>query len=169
MSIRRTGAVAGVAVVALVALAFVGRWERGRNASSQNGQMRAVFDVATSRGLDSRLLDEYRLDFAFDCLLYHPAGRPADVAAYELCFDRRGRLVETIDRHTGTPRFASLHEQPALSDLRIPVPRLMAILAARGAPQADPRLASVSADASTLPLASGDEGAFRFPKPPPTP
>lgn len=163
----RLPALVAAALVLLAGLALLGRWERDRNAAAQNHAMRSVYDVATSRGLDSTLLDAYRLDMQFDCLLYHPVGRPQDVAAYELCFDPHGRLVQTIDRHTGSPTFATLHEQPSLAAVRVPVHRLMAIFAARGVLATDPRFAGVGSDAPALPLVNGDTGAFAFPKPPP--
>jgi hypothetical protein len=166
----RATAAGAFALVLLVVLPFVGRWERSRNASRQNARMEAVYRTATVDGLDSPLLDRYRLDRTFDCLLYHPVGRPIDVAAYELCFDRVGRLVETIDRDTGNPTFGSLVEQPELATLRVPPHEILAALAAHRVMIGDPRMSGVSVDSPVLPTGFNDLGAFGFPpKPMPAP
>ena len=161
---RRIAAALALVLVLLAGIAVLGRWERGRNAATQNRRMAAVFRLATSRGLDSPLLDEYRLASTFDCLLYHPAGRPRAMSAYELCFDSHGRLVQTIDRSSGSPKFASLQEQPSLSTLHVPVDRVMRIFAVRGVLAKDPGLAGVKEDVPMLPLVDSDIGAHSFPR-----
>ena len=154
-----------LAVVVLAALAVVGRWERSGNANRQNARMAAVFRTATSKGIVSPLLDRYRLTPTFDCLLYHAPGRPREMSDYELCFDERGRLVETIDRHTGLARFGSLVEDPSLATVTAPVPRLLAALAYLGIAR-DPRLAPTGIGRS-LPLGFDDRGLHRYPGPKP--
>lgn len=154
------------ALALLAAFVAVGRWERGRNAAIQNDHMLAVYRSATAQGLDSPLLDRYRLDLRFDCLLYHPRSRPADVSAYELCFDAQGRLVQAIDRSSGSPHFWSLLEQPSLATFRVPVRLLVDTLVVRGASKTDPRLRAWKASMG-LPLGIDDVGAFPFSRPAP--
>jgi len=55
--------------------------------------------------LDSPSLSGYRLLPGMDCLTYR---RGANPFAFELCFDRAGRLIEAIDRRTSTRHIASL-------------------------------------------------------------
>ena len=153
------------ALVALAAFAALGRWERGHNASVQNARMRAVFAAATGGGsLYNRRLDRYRLSLQFDCLLYAPPGRSQDASAYELCFNRQGTLVQTIDRHTGTPAFSSLLEEPGLARIHVPVPVLEGILEKIGAFATDPRLVDVTPDPLRLPV-TNDNGAFAVSRP----
>jgi hypothetical protein len=164
-SLLRIGAGIAGALVVLALLVVVGRWERNRNAARQNARMEAVYRTATAQGLDSPLLDRYRLDLQADCLLYHPPGRPQDNAAYELCFDAQGRLVETIDRHTGKPQFASLREQPGLAAIRVRPAAIDRILVRRGVFALDPRIKGETPDPNALTLVNGDMGAFAFPRP----
>lgn len=146
----------------LAALAFAGRWESRRNASIQNERMAAVFAKATSDGLVSRRLWRYRFAAVFDCLSYKPPGEPAATNGLELCFWPDGRLVETIDRSSGTPHFASLLERPSLSTLRVPIPRLLQVFAAAGAFK-DPRWAGLNPrHLSALPVGFTDIGAFHY-------
>ena len=166
MPSRRRVRLAGVllfALVLLVALPFVGRWEQRRHADAENPRMAAMYREATAGGLISGRLDAYRLAGAFDCLLYAaPGGQPPGPDALELCFDPQGRLVQTIDRRGSQPRIASLQEQPSLATLRVPVRRLIAALAKVGA-FADPRLKGVSRDLATLPVGFADTGASSNP------
>jgi len=164
-SLLRLGGAATAALVVLVLLVLVGRWERNRNAARQNAEMRAVYRRATAQGLDSPLLDRYRLDLQADCLLYHPPGRPRDNAAYELCFDAQGALVETVDRHTGVPQFGSLREQPSLSAIRLRPSAINRVLVRRGVFALDPRIRGTKPDPNALTLANGDMGALPFPRP----
>lgn len=152
--------VGAIAFAALVSLPFVGRWERNRNAAVQNRAMDAVFRRATSDGLVSRRLWRYRLNWSFDCLVYKAQSDPTATSGLELCFDPRGRLIETIDRVSGTAHFGSLIEQPTLATLTVPVPTLLRAFAAAGAFR-DPRLAGVSpARLTSLPVGFYDIGAF---------
>lgn len=158
--------VAALMLVALLALVVVGRWERSRNDRVQNTRMAAVFHRATSEGLVSKRLDLYRLADTFDCLDYRPPEQPKAKAAFELCFDREGRLVQTVERLTYPPRYASLLESPSAATLSVPVPRLLAAFAAVGAFR-DPRFAGVTRNSSTLPVGFSDIGAVSIPKPRP--
>lgn len=163
---RRRAAAAGVAVVvALVAIVAVGRWEHNRNVAAQNARMEAVYRVATAGGIVSSRLDGYRLAWTFDCLLYHPVGKPEDSSAFELCFDPYGRLIETIDRSSDSPSFGDLHAEPSRSAVRVPVPRILAAIKALGG-RKDPRLAGTGLDRTTLPVHFSDVGVASPPPPP---
>jgi hypothetical protein len=114
---RRAAAVGGAIVVAALAVAVVavvaGRWEGRRAAAEQNRGMRRT--LAAVGALDSRTLSGYRLLPAFDCLVYR---RGANPLALEVCVDRSGRVVETIDRRSGH-RISSLRFDPAASAVRV--------------------------------------------------
>ncbi len=162
--VRARGAWLVVAALAvLVALPFLGRWEEHRNASVQNERMAAVFRVATASGLVSKRLYAYRLGWTSDCLVYSDPRDASATNALELCFDANGRLVETIDRRSGTPKFASLQEQPSLATLRVPVPRLLTALSAAHAFKWDPRLKGFDPHSDALPMRNADLGAYHFP------
>ena len=152
-----------LAVVTLAVLPFVGRWERSRHARTENARMEAIYGAATSDGLNSKRLIRYRLDSSFDCFVYYPKGHPDELSAYELCFDPEGRLVETVNRRAGVPKFGSLLEEPSLAAVRVPVHELIAVLVERKAPPADARLAGLTMASTRLPLAEDDIGLFPFP------
>lgn len=123
-------AVLGV-LAALGGLVAAGRWEGRRHARSEN---RALAEIRALVGpLDQPSLDAFRLDvdFRFDCLLYRRGGNPY---ALELCFDRRERLVEAIDRRSGEPRIASLREAPADSTISVSRREVDRLLKKLGAP-----------------------------------
>lgn len=128
---RRLVLLAVAACAALVALIFVGRWEGRRHARAEIRGMQRTFD-AVGR-LDNRTLDAYRIgiDSKFDCLLYK---RGSDRLALELCFDSKGRLVETIDRRSGKPKIASLREDPGASTIRVDRAEVVRLLERLGAP-----------------------------------
>ncbi|HET8892641.1 MAG TPA: hypothetical protein VFM96_00890 [Gaiellaceae bacterium] len=154
-----------VALAMLAALPFIGRWERNRNARTQNARLAAVFRRATSDGLVSHRLWRYRLDWSFDCLTYTPQGDPSATGGLELCFAPDGRLIETIDRSSGTAHFGELPEQPSLASLRVPIHDLVRAFAAAGAFH-DPRLQGLKPDSlSGLPIGFDDIGAFHYSKP----
>lgn len=161
---RRLAAWLVAAAAVLVAVVLVGRWERNRNVHAQNVRMEAVYRKATADGFVSRLLDGYRLDWSFDCLLYHAPGHPKDISDYELCFDPNGRLVQTVDRSSGTPSFADLHSEPSRTAVRVPVPRILAAFKALGGSK-DPRLAGVGLHQATLPVRFADIGVVGPPPP----
>ena len=114
MSLRRSSAIVAAGLVVLVALAFVGRWERGHAAREENAGMRRTLALVGS--LDAPSLSGFRVLPAFDCLTYR---RGANPFALELCFDSSGRLIETIDRRTATRHISSLREDPTRSTIRV--------------------------------------------------
>lgn len=119
------------AVAALVALVFVGRWEGRRHARSELAGMRRT--LAAVGPLDNPTLTAYRIDIdsRFDCLIYR---RGSNRLALELCFDRTGRLVETIDRRSGKRRISSLREDPQASTIRFDWGEIVRLLKRLGAP-----------------------------------
>ena len=158
---RRAAVVIAGAVALLAVLAFVGRWEGDHNVRAQNARMRVVWNAATSDGLLSSRAKLYRLNEFFDCIAYAPRGRPQDYSAYELCFDRQGRLVQTIDRHSGTPVFSSVLEEPSRADLRVPVPVLYAGFKRLGICE-DHRLVEWPCRPDAIPTTNDDQGLFLF-------
>jgi hypothetical protein len=106
--------VVAVVVAALVLIAAAGRWERGREIDTQIDGMKRVRVLVGP--LDQPALSGYRVEPAFDCLLYR---RGANPLALELCVDRRGRLVEAIDRRTTPRHIYSLRSQPAAASIRL--------------------------------------------------
>jgi hypothetical protein len=119
------------AAAALVVLVFVGRWEGRRHARDELHAMRRTFD-AVGR-LDNKTIDAYRInvDSRFDCLIYK---RGSNRLALELCFDAKGRLVETTDRRSGKPKIASLREDPGASTIRVDPAEVVRLLKRLGAP-----------------------------------
>jgi hypothetical protein len=119
------------AVAALAALVFVGRWEGRRHARSELAGMRRT--LAAVGPLDNHTLTAYRIDIdsSFDCLIYR---RGSNRLALELCFDRTGRLVETIDRRSGKRRISSLREDPQASTIRFDWDEIVRLLKRLGAP-----------------------------------
>jgi hypothetical protein len=143
-----------VALVLLGGAVLAGRWEMRRHANDENSRMAIVYRAATARGLRSAALDAYRLAPAFDCLAY---SAPAGPDALELCFDPRGRLVETIDRRGVRPSIASLREQPSLATLRVPIHKLLTAFRAAGAFRHSP-FRGMSVHRGSLPVGFGDNG-----------
>ena len=111
---RRAALVAAAAVVALVLLVLVGRHEGGRHADEENRGIERIRRLVGP--LDSPPPDMYRLLSKFSCLLWR---RDGNRRALELCFDREGRVVEAIDRRSGTPRISSLREDPSAATVRV--------------------------------------------------
>ena len=111
---RRLALGVAAAVVALVLLVLVGRHEGSRHADEEN---RGIARIRRLVGpLDSPPPDLYRLLPEFSCLLWR---RDGNKLALELCFDRDGRVVEAIDRRSGTPRISSLREDPSAATVRV--------------------------------------------------
>jgi hypothetical protein len=119
------------AIAALAVLVVVGRWEERHHAHSELAGMRKTLALVGS--LDNNTLTAYRInvDNRFDCLIYK---RGANRLALELCFDRTGRLVETIDRRSGSPTISSLREDPAASTIRFDWAEIVRLLKRLGAP-----------------------------------
>ena len=123
---------AGVAVVALalcLLLVVVGRWERNRAALAQNTAMRKVLDDA-GPSLTARPISGYRRE-PYACLAYEQ--KPVTYAL-QVCFDSDGRLVETVDRRSGVPKYASLSWQPSLATIRYSPARIAALVAQASRP-----------------------------------
>src|SRR5690348_1961312 len=102
-SASRVGAAAGAALLVLVGLVVLGRWERQRQVDSQ---IRGMDRIRALVGpLDQPSLSAYRVLPGFDCLLYDRRGNPY---ALELCVDRAGRVVEAFDRRAAQRHVYSL-------------------------------------------------------------
>jgi hypothetical protein len=107
-------AAALVVVAALVGAALVGRWEKSRWVHAQvHGQERVVRLVGP---LDQRSLYGFRVLPQFDCLVYR---RGAELLALELCVDRRGKVVEAIDRRGGARRYYDLESDPGAATVQL--------------------------------------------------
>jgi hypothetical protein len=158
---RRAALVFAVAVVAVLALAVLGRHERATANSHEENGIRAT--TALTHGLKP---SAYRLTAFADCLLYPVASDPY---ALELCFDRRGRLIEAIDRHTRShTRVSSVRYHPSLSPIRRDPQSLFRELKAARAFPASTRFTGVlplSRDVPTTGTA-GDTGPVLVGKPP---
>ena len=130
MSLRRASALAAAVFVVLLALIPVGRWERARHSRIEvRGMRRVLMKVGP---LGGPTLDAYRVGLVpFDCLLYRRGSNPF---ALELCIDPQGRLVEAIDRVSGTPEIWSLREDPSRSTIRIDRGEVNRLLRSLGVP-----------------------------------
>lgn len=111
---RNLALVAVAALVVLVALAIVGRWESRREATREVHGFHIVQRLIGP--LDSPTLSGFRVFPAFDCLTYRRGTNPF---ALELCVDHVGRVVEAIDRRRETRRIWSLRYHPAASTDRV--------------------------------------------------
>lgn len=107
----------GAAVIVaalLIALPFLGRWEKHRWVNTeQRGMMHVVRLVGP---LDQHALVGFRVLPQFDCLVYR---RGAVLLALELCVNGRGRLIETIDRRGGARRYYDLESDPGAATIQI--------------------------------------------------
>jgi hypothetical protein len=111
---RRLVVWGAVGLVLLLALIPVGRWERARHADRQNDGIERVRE--TVGPLDSPTLKGFRFLAKFQCLVYK---RDANDFALELCVDRKGRVIEAIDRRSGKTKWWSLREDPTHADVRV--------------------------------------------------
>jgi hypothetical protein len=112
----RAALLVGLAIVLLaIALVLVGRWEEARSARNEVREMRLVLNAVGD--LTRRRPTGYRIGPP-DCLSY---ATPENLYALQICFDRSGRVVETVDRRPAQPKYASLAYDPALSTIRVPV------------------------------------------------
>jgi hypothetical protein len=107
-------AVAAAAIVVLGVLVLIGRHERTKHADAENRKLAQIRRLVGP--LDSPSLNAFRLLPQFSCLLYK---RDGNRFALELCVDRKGRVVEAIDRRGRTPRIASLREDPSRATVRV--------------------------------------------------
>ena len=113
---RRTMIIAAVGLVALAAmLVVVGRWEERRAARHEMSEMRVVLTAVGD--LTRRRPTGYRVGPP-DCLAY---ATPKNLYGLQVCFDREGRVIETVDRRPIQPKYASLAYDPALSTIRVPI------------------------------------------------
>jgi hypothetical protein len=126
---RRWVALTVLALAVLAVLVPIGRYEARRHAHSEMKGLRHVQALVGS--LDSSRLDAYRVMGTFNCLLYR---RGSDPFALELCFDLQGRLIEGIDRRSGSPRIWSLREDPKASTIRVDPNEVARLLRRMGAP-----------------------------------
>ena len=97
-----------------VVLVLVGRWERGERSEDQSARMREV--AAAVGSLDDPSLTAYRYFAEFQCLAYR---RGPVRLALELCVGWDGRVIEAIDRRSGTPKIWSLRDDPTGSTVRV--------------------------------------------------
>ena len=123
---RRWLVIAGAAVLVLLLLIPVGRWERDRHARNELAGIRRV--LAAIGPIDQSSLDAYRVGVGpgMDCLLYK---RGANPFALEFCFDGAGRVIEAIDRTGSRPRISSIREDPTASDIHIDRSKALALIA----------------------------------------
>jgi hypothetical protein len=111
------------AVVVLVALVPVGRWERQRRADREMRGMRGV--LAAVGPLGNSTLKGFRILTNFDCLVYK---RDGNDFALEVCVADDGRVVEAIDRRSGTSKIWSLRDDPSKSEVRVDRPEVNRLL-----------------------------------------
>ena len=110
----RAGVVVAAAILALALLVLVGRWEGRRHADKENAKILRIREAVGS--LDKPRPTGFRILNPFSCLTY---ARGGNTYALELCVDGDGRVVEAIDRRSGTPRIASLREDPGAATVRV--------------------------------------------------
>ncbi len=111
--------VIGVCLAVAVGVVALGRWERDRAIRTENSGMRSV--LADVGPLDRAVATGYRIASPF-CLAYTDG---KNRFAYQLCWDGSGRLVESVDRTAGKPKYSSLVWDPRAASDRIPVPELV--------------------------------------------
>ena len=115
MKARVRAALVGVVAIAVLALlVVVGRWEGRRHADKENAKILRIREAVGS--LDRPRPTGFRILNPFTCLTY---ARDGNKYALELCVDGAGRVVEAIDRRGGTPRIASLREDPGAATVRV--------------------------------------------------
>jgi hypothetical protein len=126
---RRWVAGTAIAVLVLLALIPLGRWEARRHARNEVAGIRRV--LAAIGPVDQPSLDAYRLNVAagakpgFNCLAYRRGNNPF---ALEFCFTQQGRVIEGYDRRGTSPRIWSIREDPGRSPIVMDVAKLDALL-----------------------------------------
>lgn len=123
MSWRRVSPVAVAAVVVLIALVAVGRWERSHEVHNQAAGMRSILRLIGP--LDNPTLAGFRVLPAFDCLTY---ARDRNALALEVCVDPAGHIVQAIDRRTPHRRFWTLQFEPSVSPVRVSWPEVQRLV-----------------------------------------
>ena len=116
---RRVIAVVAGVIVLVMFVVLAGRWEERRAIRSQNAGMARV--LAAVGSVKTAIPTGYRIAMPF-CLAYTDGVIPY---AYQLCWDGKGRLVETVDRRHGKPKYSSLTWDPAGASSRISVAELV--------------------------------------------
>jgi hypothetical protein len=112
MNARARTVLAAGSVLTVAAAIVGGRWEAHRATHAEQRGIARLFAAAAANPVP----DGYRIDSRFRCLLYKRGVQPF---AYELCFDSQGRLVEAIDRLSGTPVASTLRSQPQDATIRV--------------------------------------------------
>jgi hypothetical protein len=110
----RAAVLVAVGIASMALLVVVGRWEGRQHADKENAKILRIRE-AVGR-LDRPRPTGFRILNPFTCLTYR---RGANKYALELCVDGAGRVVEAIDRRSGTPRIASLREDPGAATVRV--------------------------------------------------
>ena len=125
---RRVQVVGVVVVVLLAASVAIGRHE-GRVANTkQVAEIRRVQRLAGTP-LDNPRLSAYRFDPGFACLIYRSG---TNRFALRLCFDGRGRLVETADERSSPIIYGSVTYRPQLAPFQIAPETIISILRRHG-------------------------------------
>ena len=126
---RRVVVALALVIAAAAGVALVGRSEKSSWVDAQvRGQERIVRLVGP---LDQRSLIGFRVLPQFDCLVYR---RGAELLALELCVDRRGKLIEAIDRRGGARRYYDLESDPGAARIgldRAEIDRLLRKMGAK--------------------------------------
>jgi hypothetical protein len=113
-------------LVGLVLLAIAVPVGKIEESHANRVQVARIEEVnAAIGGLDSPGLEAFRFDSGWTCLVYAEGTRRW---AFERCYDRLGRLVETVDRRRAPPTFGSVAFRPELAPVRVPPAALLAVL-----------------------------------------
>jgi len=125
---RRVVALAIALPAAAVILVGLGRYELHHGARAENAEMSSV--LAGVGSVATAPPSAYRVGPP-DCLAY---ATPHRTFGLQLCFDRSGRLVETVDRRGSQPRYASLVYDEALATTRLPESEIARVFPGRRLP-----------------------------------
>jgi hypothetical protein len=109
---RRIAVIVVAVMAAAIACILIGRWEKQRAVAKEVTGFRTVLGAIGGR-IDVVSLSGWRVGPP-DCLAYHDK---VQLFAYQLCFDRQGRLIEAVDRRGAQPAYYSLEYEPSLSPL----------------------------------------------------
>lgn len=126
---RRSHIALLAAVVVLVALIPLGRWEGRRHARHEVAGIRTVMKAIGP--IDQPSLDAYRTGInsgvtsGFDCLAYKRGTNPF---ALEFCFTLSGRVIEGYDRRGTSPKIWSIREDPGASNIQLDPKKLLALV-----------------------------------------
>ncbi|CAB4710169.1 MAG: hypothetical protein F2663_09625 [Actinobacteria bacterium] len=129
----RVLAVTGAAVALLLVGVIVGKHEGSTANAKQIAEISSIKQLVGDR-LDSPTLAAFRFNPGFACLIYRV---DTNRFALRLCFDGKGRLVETADLRTGSPVYGSVTYEPSLAPFRVAPERIIAILRRHGVTDGD--------------------------------